>query len=176
MKTTLSLAVTILLTSTAMAQERTAAGAMDTQMTWTALSAKVQSANDKADAVNVRVDQVVVCGKKGMVYAPGATGADSQGCFQSATAPGVITSLTTIQSSVSNVVTCNKAGQVFDGTKCIASVQGKPTTDASRQYRVVSGRGDGWVPKSCADGYVMVGGYWTDSDNWAMDCRPLVLR
>lgn len=80
MKSAFSFAVAILLTSTSMAQERTAAGAMDTQMTWTALSARVDSANTKADAINARINQGVVCATKGMLYAPGTAGVDGQGC------------------------------------------------------------------------------------------------
>ncbi|PZP39139.1 MAG: hypothetical protein DI585_05055 [Pseudomonas fluorescens] len=62
------------------AQERAASGSVDTQMTWTALKTAVGAVEGKADAVNARVDQIVVCGRKGMVYAPGDGAADAQGC------------------------------------------------------------------------------------------------
>ncbi len=75
-------AAVLALAGTGHAQERTAAGSLDTQMTWSALAAKVGAASDKAEAVNSRVDQIVVCGLKGMLYAPGHAKADGQGCLQ----------------------------------------------------------------------------------------------
>ncbi len=63
------------------AQERAAAGSLENQMTWTSLSNMAKAAEAKADAVNSRVDAVVVCGKKGMVYAPDAPLADAAGCL-----------------------------------------------------------------------------------------------
>ncbi len=62
------------------AQERTAAGALDTQMTWSALKNLVDGANTKITATNYRIDQIEKCGKKGMLYAPGTPNVDTDGC------------------------------------------------------------------------------------------------
>ena len=68
-------------TFSAHAQERSAAGSVDLQMTWTALNSLVQSSVAKSDMVNARVDQVVICNRKAMLYAPGS-GADADGCIE----------------------------------------------------------------------------------------------
>lgn len=135
------------------AQERTAGSALDTQMTWTSLAAQAKAASDKADAVNTRVDQVVICAKKGMLYMPGVGGIDSQGCkepFRSGDVNGNLTQLynaintlnSNVNNSLSNIYACNKAGQVYDGTKCIASSSGERwivnTTFGSKTYNTNS--------------------------------------
>lgn len=66
--------------SAGVAQERTAAGAVETQMTWSALSAKADAAKNAAHAVGLKVNQVAVCGRKGMLYAPEGLGVDGEGC------------------------------------------------------------------------------------------------
>lgn len=87
------------------AQERTAGGSFDTQMTWTALSTLVKSADAKADMVNVRVDQVVACSRRGMLYAPNAGGGDP--CVVPAANP-------TTQNTVNTIASCNAAGYLFN--------------------------------------------------------------
>ncbi len=81
MKAHLLFAAACLLVMPAHAQERTAAGNLDTQMTWSALSAKVAASEAKTEGVNARVDQIEKCGGKGKVYAPGKPGADTDGCL-----------------------------------------------------------------------------------------------
>jgi len=88
MKTSLPLiASAMMLTLPVIAQERAAAGPMDTQMTWSALSGQISAMGTKVDAANKRMDQFVLCGRKGMLYAPGhlnASGvadADADGCL-----------------------------------------------------------------------------------------------
>lgn len=71
------------------AQERAAGGPVETQMTWSALNDLVKAANVKIEGVNSRIDQIVVCGTKGWTYAPGAPGADAQGCKEPVTAAGL---------------------------------------------------------------------------------------
>ena len=66
---------------TATAQERAASGDMDVQVTWTALKSEVDSAKAGTEIVKVKVDQVIKCNKKMMLYAPGASGADGDGCI-----------------------------------------------------------------------------------------------
>ncbi|MCZ7935726.1 hypothetical protein O9X90_25700 [Agrobacterium leguminum] len=96
------------------AQERTAAGATETQMNWSTLNTKVTSANTKADAVNTRVDQVVVCGRKGMVYAPGQAGADAQGCIVSKLDSTYVNMLNDINSNITNINSCAANGSVYN--------------------------------------------------------------
>lgn len=77
----LAIAALMACSGIAHAQERTAAGATETQMTWSALSSEISTVDDEVKGVNARVDEVTVCGKKGMFYAPGMPGVDSQGCL-----------------------------------------------------------------------------------------------
>lgn len=113
---------------TAHAQERAAIGNVQTQMTWSALSTLINGVSTKTDAVNSRVDQVVVCAKKGMVYAPGQTGADADACLMPAIPPSVTNNLNTLNtttantnSTVSNIISCNTQGLVFNGSACVNS-------------------------------------------------------
>ena len=127
MKTTLLTLVALALIPLAHAQERTAAGAMETQVNWNALSTKVNAANTKTDAVNSRVDQVVVCSGKGMLYAPGQTGADSQGCVISKLDPTHVNTLNNLTSNVNNVLACNNAGQIYNAnTRSCNAISTRP--------------------------------------------------
>lgn len=74
------IAATSLLAVPAFAQERAAGGAVETQMTWSALSAQIKTTGTKIDAANARIDQIILCGKQGKVYTPGVPGADANGC------------------------------------------------------------------------------------------------
>lgn len=117
------LALALCLASGAHAQERTAAGALDTQMTWSALSSAVKAASDKASAVNSRVDQIVLCAGSGMIYAPGQPGADGNGCIKAAS-PIVIPTCPAGQ-----VVTGN--GTTFTCTVPVSPIT-LPTCDAGQ--------------------------------------------
>ncbi len=65
---------------TIQAQERTAAGTLGTQMTWSALKTLVDDAGTKITATNYRIDQMEKCAKKGLLYTPGLEGVDADGC------------------------------------------------------------------------------------------------
>lgn len=95
-------AAVMILPVLATAQERSAMGAIDTQVTWSALRTMVDAANTKSDAVNARMDQVVVCGKKGMVYAPGATSADGDGCLSAGGGKGCVMDVVAVCGSTTN--------------------------------------------------------------------------
>lgn len=124
-------AVSLITVSHGFAQERAAGGTLDTQITWTALSDMAKAASDKAAAVNTRVDQIVVCGKNGRIYAPGGVGADASGCMEAKAADG--TTITTINNNlkttninltatnvnVANIIACNMQMKFYDGTKCV---------------------------------------------------------
>lgn len=116
-------AISFLTISHGFAQERAAGGTLDTQVTWTALSDMAKAASDKAAAVNTRVDQIVVCGKNGRIYAPGGVGADASGCMEAKAADG--TTITNINNSVktnttnvTNILACNKQSKFYNGTVC----------------------------------------------------------
>lgn len=132
-----------LLATGAQAQERTAIGGTDTQMTWSALSTLINGVDTKTDAVNSRVDQVVVCAKKGMVYAPGAPGTDAQGCGEAAQSGNTSNTFTSLvnklnttntnltnltntsnatNTKVSNILSCNAQGKVYNGSSCISGI------------------------------------------------------
>ena len=92
-----------------------------------------------------------------------------------------------LNDKVTKVTTCGAKSMFYapssttpapDADGCVppAPAAQTVTTDASKQTLTKSRTGTGWVPKSCPDGWVMTGGYWTDSDNWGMYCRPLILQ
>ena len=105
-------AIPLLLCSTAIAQERTAGSTIETQMTWSTLSTQIKAASARTEIVNSRVDQAVVCGKQGMVYAPDAPG-NVNGCLP----PKIDVNLTKL---VANIINCNKVGKMFNGSTCVA--------------------------------------------------------
>ncbi len=80
MKNSLLFAVLCLISFPLQAQERTAAGSLDTQMTWSTLKNLTDDANAKSTAAHSRIDQMEKCGAKGMLYSPSAAGADKDGC------------------------------------------------------------------------------------------------
>ncbi|PZP40401.1 MAG: hypothetical protein DI585_01040 [Pseudomonas fluorescens] len=80
----LTLATCALLTSPH-AQERAAGGALETQMTWSALSSQIGAVKNDHEMLKAVVDQITTCGKSGRFYAPGTAGADGSGCSAAAT-------------------------------------------------------------------------------------------
>ena len=72
------LALCVLTIQAPMAQERTSNNAaMDPQLDWSALSAQVTAASNETDTINARVDNILTCNRKAMLYVPGTT---SDGC------------------------------------------------------------------------------------------------
>lgn len=122
----------------AAAQERAAGSALETQMTWTSLSAQIKAVDNKADAVDSKLQQAIICAKKGMLYAPGS--GDSQGCVLAGNSAGNVnindivntlntltnnyntlsTKVTNLDNSVTNVLNCNGKGTFSsaDGKTC----------------------------------------------------------
>lgn len=127
--------MTILGTTAAQAQERAAGGAMETQMTWSALSSQISGVNTKLEGTNSRIDQIVVCGKLGKIYAPGAVGATPQGCVEASSTGGtdlttIVNTLTTLSNNFTTlnntvttnntkIVNCGKTGAAYNGTTCV---------------------------------------------------------
>lgn len=106
--------VTVVLAPAIRAQERAAAGAIETQMSWTALSAKADAAKFAADAVDIRVNQVVACARAGMLYAPEAPGANTQGCLLSKLDPSFTTKLDILNSNINSVNSCAASGGFYN--------------------------------------------------------------
>lgn len=119
-----------------LAQERTASGASNVQVTWSALSNLITANTIKTEAIGTRVDQITFCGKQGKTYAPSQPDADAQGCRDA-------NQINQINTNLTNIYTCNKAGQVFDGTKCIESLSKPPI--------VLTGA------STCPGGYTLIG-------------------
>lgn len=72
------------LASPVQAQERSAMGNTEVQMTWSSLTNLVAAANNRAAAVESRMNQMIICNKKFKLYAPGYPGADGDGCIENA--------------------------------------------------------------------------------------------
>ncbi len=70
------------LTSTAL--EQVAAGTLNTQMSWTALSNSVAAVNTRVTNMNILVNQMLKCNNAGKVYAPNHASKDTDGCIQAA--------------------------------------------------------------------------------------------
>lgn len=121
------------------AQERTAAGTMETQMSWSALNTKIATANTKADAVNTRIEQVIVCSRKGLLYAPGQSEADGQGCVKPFVDDSAMNQLNTRMNSV---LACAGQGRMFNGSSCVTAAVATPATPRL-QCRVTSNVGPG---------------------------------
>lgn len=89
------------------AQERAAGGTTETQMTWTALKSQVETARTESAAAHTRIDKIVICNKKNMLYVPGVTGADTDGCIEDAVVKQLII-------STSLVIGCGEKNQVYN--------------------------------------------------------------
>ncbi|PZP38965.1 MAG: hypothetical protein DI585_05710 [Pseudomonas fluorescens] len=127
---------------TVSAQERSASGSVDLQMTWTALNSLVQSSVAKSDMVNARVDQVVVCNRKAMLYAPGG-GADADGCIENSKITALNQRVDTINTQISNIndqiTTLN--GRVGTAEARLNTIDGTLSTQAG-QIRDLFDRSD----------------------------------
>lgn len=86
------------------AQERTAGGPTETQMTWSSLTNLVNAANTKAEGVNARIDQMIKCNRKAMAYAPGA-GADGDGCIENSKIVALNTKVAEINTKIATMNT-----------------------------------------------------------------------
>lgn len=101
----------------AVAQERAAGGAAETQMTWTALKSLVDTARIESKGAHDRIDQSIVCNKQFKVYAPDAKGAVN-GCLDNKLVTDLRTDVTVVEGDVKNIIACNKKGQIYDGKAC----------------------------------------------------------
>jgi len=62
------------------AQERIAGGALQQEASWSALKSLADIARSRADMALDKIAKMEACGQAGRIYAPGAAGADAQGC------------------------------------------------------------------------------------------------
>ena len=67
--------VASLMAPSVQAQERSAIGKLDLEMPWSSLANQIAGFDAQLQGLNSRLDQMVLCGKIGKVYAPGAAGA-----------------------------------------------------------------------------------------------------
>jgi len=74
------LAAAMVLATAAHGQERTAGQANDAQVNWSALKSSIDLVSSQNKAIAATVDKMTACSAKHMVYAPGTTGADYDGC------------------------------------------------------------------------------------------------
>ncbi|NTB05787.1 hypothetical protein [Agrobacterium tumefaciens] len=63
------------------AQERTAAGSLQMQASWSALQSIADQANKNAQSAHIRLNRIDLCARKGMFYAPEQPGAE-EGCLK----------------------------------------------------------------------------------------------
>ena len=64
------------------ALEQTAAGTLNDQMSWSALSNSINSVNSRVTTMNILLNQMAACGNAGKVYAPNSPNKDADGCIQ----------------------------------------------------------------------------------------------
>lgn len=62
------------------AQERTASGNLATEASWQALKSLSEQAKNQAQTAHIRLNQMEKCNRKGLLYAAGVQGSDSDGC------------------------------------------------------------------------------------------------
>lgn len=112
------MAIALGMTMAVQAQERAAGGTTETQMTWSALSSKVDLSLAESKGVNTRVDKVVVCNKKGMLYTPDKSGADKDACSFP-----VVKDVPT-DPSLTSLLRCNAKATFYMPTHASADKQG----------------------------------------------------
>ncbi len=145
---------------TLIAQETTAAGTMNAQMSWTALKNLIDQAVNQAKVATItaenakttaedalaRAMKIEACGNKGMIYAPGAVGADVGGCIVSQN--GVLSGITYSSTGTKSYTLPKTAGMDVQVT-CRSSGQANSTSKGSGWQSVsVLGRirlSSGWV-------------------------------
>ncbi|RYG61840.1 MAG: hypothetical protein EON60_02045 [Alphaproteobacteria bacterium] len=101
------------------AQERAAAGALETQMTWSSLKNQVEGLKTQVSGLDTKINMVATCGKQGKVYTPGV----GNGCSLAATDPKVLEDITDLKAAVQNMLDCGKRDLVYNpnnpaATKC----------------------------------------------------------
>lgn len=168
MKSFLPLIILCLTAVTGNAQERAATGTTETQMTWSALSSKVNSTQSYAEGVNSRVDQIAACGKKGLVYAPGHAGADTGGCLSAKYLADVVAcgrenkvySATTkscvLPTELTSILTCSNLGKLYNPTAKDADKKGCVPTSSKLKFTNCHDRaGTYGVHVYCGEGQVV---------------------
>ena len=106
MKTYLKFAIygLVMMSGSAMAQERTAGGATETQLTWTMLASQISAANTKANDLENQIKQITECGKRGLVFS------DGQGCVPASSFS---------DTRVASIIACNSQKKFLVGNACV---------------------------------------------------------
>lgn len=88
MKTLPILAAALVLPAIAIGQERTAGQAYDAQVNWSTLKSSIDLVSSQNKILAATLDKVTGCNKKKMIYAPGDSAADADGCADTGLALG----------------------------------------------------------------------------------------
>lgn len=99
------------------AQERTAGGTTETQMTWSTLSNQISTVTSQLNGLDTKIKRVEECGRDGQLYAPGAADADTRGCLDTTTPGADIVIKTDTSSGVTNNGTTTQTFTIPAGTR-----------------------------------------------------------
>ena len=152
----------------ALAQERVAGGSSDQQSTWSALESQLKGTIDRTAGVGGRIDIITACGKRGLIYAPGVAGADSQNCMAPQLPASVINSINTLNSSVTNskvnvtkILNCNAQGQTYNAASGVCQSVITPASVVKIQASSVAIKGNGqyasYAVATCPAGTSLIG-------------------
>lgn len=137
MKKRFIIAAYCLLSSVSFAQERTATGSLDNQMTWTALKGLSEQANNNAKSAKILAEAIAACGQKSMLYSAGQPGADAQGCKPAMPDPS------TLNINTYNQAICQRGGTHTVVSSCPGDERllgcggGPGDMDSSHEYWVL---------------------------------------
>ncbi len=116
----------------AYAQERTAAGNLQTETSWSALKTLVEAAQGtartaqiSADGAMAKANRIEACNKKGLLYGPGVSGRDAEDCISA--------------SLLDKVISCGDQQMVYDksSNSCAKALATAPVC----KLQIVSGTG-----------------------------------
>lgn len=126
-----------LLVSGAYAQERTAAGNLNTEATWTALRGLSEQANSNAKIAKTLAEAIATCGKKSMLYAAGQPGADAQGCKAAMPDPSTLNINTYTQTLCTRGGNHTVVSNCPSGQRLLGCGGGPGDMDSSHEYWVL---------------------------------------
>ena len=124
----------------AQAQERSADGALSTQMTWSALSAKIKANEDRVTGLDSKVNQIVECNRSFMVYIPGDAMADTRGCVVNDLIAKLAQRLDTMETSLTDTNT--KLAELDSFTRDSIHRLDTAMNDLDKRMKALEGRVD----------------------------------
>lgn len=164
----LTLALLALALPLAQAQERVANGATSEQTTWTALANQLHGIETKNQGVGGRVELIEACGKRGMLFAQGVPGADSQNCIAPVMPPDVINSINNLNNTINNsntniskILSCNSRGMNYNGATgaCVAIITPASVVRVQASSQPIAGNGKyaSYAVATCPAGSSLIG-------------------